>query len=440
MSPNLYDKESAIAPWVAIAVIAIAVVAVAGAYLALQAPTEPDDDDDDNEIPGEYISGKNNPNVNALDPEFMRDLVDWAGPANSPWTPVGPYGETPLRVDELVLTEAELAILKGTAVQGFYTAATIDLTVTLSNIMQNKMLLELGVAGNVGLNSTESMAEQNDFIRSLIPRTDVDFLIIEAWDTDGSAPACIDLATANPNIGQVFLWGAVTGIEQTTSYLGTSDADGYGTGVAGAEMIVHALGGEGKIGMIEFALKQYVNDWRKKGAHDTFDKYPDIEVVDIKKYTDTAEARELAMGMLQAHPEIEAIWVQWTEPCAFLAAEAVETLGREREIIIVSNDLAGEHGTDKLIDPDSPIIGLIDSKPPDMGANAVRLAMKYAAGSTEFTHSYICTIIRPISIYNLEWGYQEAMMDATIPDALLARLVQVRPSGYEEDLFPYGEI
>ena len=96
-------------------------------------------------------------------------------------------------------------------------------------------------------------------------------------------------------------------------------------------------------------MKQYVNDWRKKGADDTFASYPGIEVVDEKFYTDTAEARDLAMAMLQAHPEIQAIWCQWTEPVAFLAAEAVETLGLQNDVIIVSNDLSGEAGTDKLL-------------------------------------------------------------------------------------------
>ena len=75
----------------------------------------------------------------------------------------------------------------------------------------------------------------------------------------------------------------------------------------------------------------------------------------------------------------------------------------------------------QLLDPESPIYGLVDSLPPSMGANAVKLAAKYFLGENEYTHSYICTVIKPISIYNLEWGYNQAMSRA-IPDYLLERL------------------
>ena len=68
---------------------------------------------------------------------------------------------------------------------------------------------------------------------------------------------------------------------------------------------------EGKVGMIYFSLTQWTNVMRYAGANETFAKYPGIEIVATSGFTDPTQGYDLALGMLQANPDIDAIWATW---------------------------------------------------------------------------------------------------------------------------------
>src|SRR5690606_10744268 len=146
------------------------------------------------------------------------------------------------------------------------------------------------------------------------------------------------------------------------------------------EILAYAMGYKGEVGLIYFALEQWTNGMRLKGAEDTFAKYPDIKVVGKAGFTDPSQSFDLAIGLLQKYPEIDAMWGTWMMGVATGAAEAVLSLGRLGEVVVAAPDLGGKAGAQYIADPENPIIGAAEADCIEMGENSVNAAIKWYLG------------------------------------------------------------
>ena len=82
-------------------------------------------------------------------------------------------------------------------------------------------------------------------------------------------------------------------------------------GATGAQWLVDQLEGKGKIIMLNGISGFTSNEMRKQGAHEVFEKYPDIEIIaeqDAK--WDYATAKTVVADLLATYPEIDGVWSQ----------------------------------------------------------------------------------------------------------------------------------
>jgi ribose transport system substrate-binding protein len=214
---------------------------------------------------------------------------------------------------------------------------------------------------------------------------------------------------SNAGVPQLHNWTTPVGLYESDNYIGLVDADGYGQGAAAAEILAYAMNFEGQVGLIYFALEQWTNVMRLQGAEDTFAKYPNIEVVAKEGFTDPAQSNDIALGMLQANPGIDAIWATWMMGPATGAAEAVTMLGRTGEVIVAAPDLGGVVGARYIADKDYPIIGCGAADCIEMGKNSVNAALKWLLGA-ELRNIYTVSRVFPIVRANLVDGFYKQTM------------------------------
>ena len=332
-------------------------------------------------------------------------ILDLEEKLSTPLTPGGPAGESATTAAALELTDQEKGVAKDLELGEYYfMGATLDITEILNKIGMDAVLAGVGKAP-VSFMGSESIAEQIDQIESLAAKAgDTSFIVAQAYEAVTTGPPFSRLSEAG--VPQLHNWTTPVGLADTPNYIGLVDADGYGQGAAAAEILAYAMNYEGEVGIIYFALEQWTNVMRLKGGEETFAKYPGIKVITKKGFTDPAQGYDIAVGMLQANPEIDAIWATWMMGPATGAAEAVIALGKEDEVIVAAPDLGGITGARFIADPKHPIIGTGAADCIEMGRNSINAALKWLMGKKDEVRGiYTVSRVYPIVRSNLVDGF-----------------------------------
>jgi len=343
---------------------------------------------------------------------------------STPWTPGGPAGEPITTAATLELTEGEIAAAQDLELGEYYfMGATLDITEILNKVGMDAVLAEAGKPP-ISFMGSQSISEQIDQINTLAAKAgDVNFIIAEAYEAVTTGPAFVALSEAG--VPQLHNWTTPVGLFGTPNYIGLVDADGYGQGASAAEILAYAMDYEGEVGIIYFALEQWTNVMRLAGAENMFAKYPNIEVVTREGFTDPGQGYDIALGMLQANPEIDAIWCTWMIGPATGAAEAVVALGLEGEVAVAAPDLGGITGAKFIADRDYPIIGCGAADCIEMGKNSVNAALKWLLGQqAELKGIYTVSKVFPIVRSNLVDGFYKQTQGSlgTLPPDVLELL------------------
>ncbi|HSV32003.1 MAG TPA: substrate-binding domain-containing protein [Atribacteraceae bacterium] len=333
--------------------------------------------------------------------------------ATTIFTPHGPNGETVMGAEVLKLTPEEIEEARQLEFgEYFFIAASLDETEILNKFGMDKVLAELGKEP-IAFMGSASISEQMDQVAVLSGKAEaISFVVAQAWEAVTLGPSFVALGEAG--VPQVHNWTTPSGLFGEDNYIGLVDADGYGQGMAAAEILAYAMNYEGQVGIIYFALEQWTNVMRLRGALETFAKYPGIQVVAEAGFTDPAQSYDLAVGMLGANPEIDAIWATWMMGPATGAAEAVIAVGRQDEVIVAAPDLGGITGARFIADPDHPIIGAGEADCIEMGENSIRAAVKWLLGrADEVRNGYFVSNVYPIVRANVVDGFEKATRGAS---------------------------
>ncbi|OPZ93138.1 MAG: D-allose transporter subunit [Firmicutes bacterium ADurb.Bin419] len=328
-------------------------------------------------------------------------------------TPGGPNNEKVLSADALSLTPEEIEAAKQlTFGEYFFMGASLDETEVLNKYGMDKILSELGKEP-IAFMGSASIAEQMDQIDALAGKASaVNFVVAQAWEAVTLGPSFVALSKAG--VPQVHNWTTPAGLYGEENYIGLVDADGYGQGAAAAEILAYAMDYKGEVGLIYFVLEQWTNVMRLKGAKDTFAKYPEIKIIAEAGFTDPSESYDLALGMLQANQDIDAVWGTWMMGPATGAAEAVIALKKAGEIVVAAPDLGGITGARYIADPNHPIIGCGEADCIEMGENSIRAAVKWMLGKKdEVRNGYFVSNVYPIVRANLVDGFNAATRGAS---------------------------
>ena len=361
--------------------------------------------------------------------EWIQDLA--ARLQENILTPAGPNGEAVTTAEILALSPQQMQAARQLELDNYrFMGATLDTTEILNKVGMDEALAGLGKQPMPFMGS-QSISEQINQIRALSARAgQVDFIVAQAYEAQTTGPAFVELARAGAP--QVHNWTTPRGLQDQPGYIGLMDADGYGQGAAAAEILAYMMGGQGEVGLIFFSLEQWTNVKRLQGAEETFARYPNIRVVDKRGFTDPAQARDIALGMLQANPNIDAVWATWMEGPATGAAEAVLQLGRQGQVIVAAPDLGGITGARFIADPRHPIVGTGDADTIEMGRNSVLAAVRWllaergglGVAAEQARGLYVVSHVYPIVRANLQEGFEKQTRGAlgALPQEVLRML------------------
>lgn len=225
-----------------------------------------------------------------------------------------------------------------------------------------------GGAEVIVLDANDNVSKQISDVEDLIQQK-VDVIIINPTDSDAVVTAVE--AANEANIPVVTIDRSANGGD-VTSYIASDNVKG---GVMAAEYIVEALGGKGKVVEIQGIPGASPTRDRGNGFHSIVDNEEGIEVVASQPADyDRAKGLETMENILQAHPEIDAVFAH-NDEMALGALEAIEA--SQRSIILVGFD-ATDDGL-KAIE-EGRMAATIAEKAGEMGKLGVRTSIKIAKG------------------------------------------------------------
>lgn len=230
-------------------------------------------------------------------------IVDLSGPAH------GPNGEAPTSADKVTLTDAEVAKLK----QGNYTAALLwagsgDWYNAVSAGAKARFK-ELGVGISAETSAEFDPGKQANDVESAMAKKPSVILTLPV-DPVAAASAFRPAVKAGTVI--VFADNGINGYKAGRDYESIVTSSHYAMGIAAAEQMAKAIGGKGKIGIIEFDADYYVTNQRDDAFYTTIkNKYPNIQIVSVKGFTKENGTGTLASAMLTQHSDLDGIYVSW---------------------------------------------------------------------------------------------------------------------------------
>lgn len=159
-----------------------------------------------------------------------------------------------------------------------------------------------------------------------------DAIVLIPSDSQGIIPA---VEKANQAGIPVINVNTKVGGGQTETFVAVEN---YDAASKVAKAVAEKLGGEGKIIIIEGKAGAQSAIDLKQGAVDTFETYENIEIVASQTANwNRAEAMQVTQNLLQAHPDVNAIFAS-NDEMAMGAVEAVDQAGLTGKIIIAGLD------------------------------------------------------------------------------------------------------
>jgi len=148
-----------------------------------------------------------------------------------------------------------------------------------------------------------------------------------------------------------------------------------------AEWLAEALGGEGRIVLIEGFVGHPANEARMEGVDEVLAEYPDIEVIGRESgMWDQATGQQVMSDFLASLTDIDGVWTQ--DGMASGVLTALTTADPEEYPIVTGEARAGYlQQWQELMEerPDFATIGVVN--PPGIGASGLRVAIELLMGA-----------------------------------------------------------
>lgn len=285
-----------------------------------------------------------------------------SGPAVEPSLDfTGPGGEVPGTLEDLTLTEDEIAQVKA----GNFTAAFVWHTssefVTAVEKGATAEFEELGIDVVASTQADFDAATQANNLQTVLA-LDPDIIVTIAVDPTSAA------ATFQPAVD-----AGVKLVIMTTPPAGYTAGDQFVSivtesltqaGKINADLLGDALGGEGEIGYLYHDADFWFTNQRDQAFKDwTAYSYPDIKIVAEQGFTDEAATQEVAAAMIARNPNIKGIYVAWATAAQGVLA-AIRDSGRN-DIQVVTNDLDATLAADMV--SGGNVVGLVGNGSTSIG-------------------------------------------------------------------------
>ena len=227
---------------------------------------------------------------------------------------------------------------------------------------------ELGVTLNIQDASDDAATQSNQLNNAVT--TGAGVVIVNPTDSDAVVPAVEALNQAD--IPVVAVDRSSNGGE-VASFVASDNVAG---GAQAAAALSEAIGGEGEILMLQGIAGSSASRDRGQGFEEEIAKHEGISIVAKQTANfDRGEALDVATNLLQAHPNVKAIFAENDE----MALGAIEALGDKagKDVQVVGFD-----GTDEglVAVEDGRMLATVAQQPEELGAKAVEEAAKLLRG------------------------------------------------------------
>ena len=256
----------------------------------------------------------------------------------APVAPVtrGPGGEAATPSGEIVLSAGEAAEVQS----GEYTAALLWHTAGAFTDAVSKgardAFAELGINVIAETNAQFDAAQQANDVETVMAQNP-DIIISLVLDPVSGAEAFRPAVDAGVQL--VFLSNVPEGYVHGTDYVGVVTDDLAAMGIAAADLLADALGGQGKVGFIFHDAAYYVTNQRDQAFKAWIEAaYPGIEIVDEQGLADPAAAEEIAASLLTRNPDLNGIYAPWSAGPADGVLAALRAAGAS-DVAVVTLDL-----------------------------------------------------------------------------------------------------
>lgn len=286
-------------------------------------------------------SGTTDPQTTAteqgsVDPQTTATEQGSADPAARPETR-GPNGEEATPSSELELTDAEQAqIREGAHSVALVWAAESPFIEAVSdgiNDVFDSLNIEIVARTDAGFDA----ATQADDVETVLARQP-DAIISLIVDQVSAANAFQPAVDAGVQL--VFLSNVPEGFQHGEEFAGVATDDLAGMGIAAAELMGDAIGGEGKVGFIFHDAEFFVTNQRDQAFKEWLtNRYPGVEIVAEQGMAEVESAEQIASSMLTRDPEIAGIYAPWSAGPGEGVLSALRAAGRD-DVALVSMDLS----------------------------------------------------------------------------------------------------
>ncbi|WP_412553394.1 substrate-binding domain-containing protein [Shimia sp. MIT1388] len=231
--------------------------------------------------------------------------------AETPAT-VGPNGEAPTPVSELVLSAEDEAKI----IAGGHTAALVwhelyDWSNSVARGAKDEFA-RLGIDVVAETDAGFDPSRQKSDVETVMAREPS---IIVSLPIDPPTAAGVYGIARDAGVKLVFVDNAVNGFTHGEDYVTVVSADLFQIGNKAAVALAESMGGKGEVGYMYHDADFPVTNQRDGAFKWTIEnKYPDIKIVTESGMTDPANAEDIARGMLSRNPELDGIYTPWAEP------------------------------------------------------------------------------------------------------------------------------
>jgi ribose transport system substrate-binding protein len=154
-------------------------------------------------------------------------------------------------------------------------------------------------------------------------------------------------------------------------------ADNFEGGYMAGKHLAEALGGKGRVAILEGIPGVDNAEKRKGGAMKAFGEYEGIQLAASQTaHWKTEEALNIMTNILQAHPDLNGVFCA-NDMMAFGAINAIESGGNAGKVLVASYDALAEA---KNLIRKGKMLCSIDQRPDLMGYNGVKFAMELLEG------------------------------------------------------------
>jgi ribose transport system substrate-binding protein len=225
---------------------------------------------------------------------------------------IGPDGEKATPASELKLSDAEAAKLKA----GHYTAALLWHTSSdFVNAVTAGAQDEFGRLGIQVVAQTDAnfdAAKQKSDVETVLAKKPSAILALPL-DPVTSAEAFRPAVAAGVKI--VLLSNKPKDYVQGKDYVTIVTDDLFQMGKIAADELAKAIGNKGKVAWIYHDANYYVTNQRDNAFKATIESdYPNIKIVAQEGISDPARAEDIAQALLLKNPDLDGIYVTWSEP------------------------------------------------------------------------------------------------------------------------------